>query len=51
MDMGFIFGKTAAVMKDSTKTIRNMVSGSTNGQMDVSLKVNGRTVNEKARGK
>lgn len=46
-----MFGKTAAAMKDSTKTIRNMGSGNTNGPMDASLKVNGRMASEKARGK
>lgn len=51
MDMVFMFGKTAAVMKDSTKMIRNMGSASTNGPMVAFSKANGLTASEKAKAK
>ena len=44
-----MFGKTVAAMKDSTKTIRNMGSASTNGPMVASSKANGLTGSEKAK--
>lgn len=49
MDMVFMFGRTVAAMKDSTKTIRNMGSASTNGQMVASSKANGPTGSDKAK--
>lgn len=49
--MVFMFGKTAAHMKDSTKMIRNMGSASTNGPMVAFSKANGLTASEKAKEK
>lgn len=42
-------GRTAAAMKDSTKTIRNTDLANTSGPTAASLKASGRTASEKAR--